>query len=308
MANATPSRLGLAQGGSDNTALFLKVFSGEVLAAFEKATVFKDRTLMRSITSGKSAQFPATWRTSAAYHTPGAEITGDVIPQQEKVITIDGLLLASTFIANIDEAMNHYDVRGIFSKEVGLALAYQMDKNIAQVGLLTARSAATFTGGDGGSSLTNASYGTDSAVLAGGVFAAAQALDEKVVPAEDRAAYFRPAQYYLLAQNTTVINQFYGGQGAISEGTILKVGGVEIVKTVHLPNSNITTGQAAYQGNFTNSVGLVMHKSAVGTVKLLDMATEAAYDIRRQGTLIVAKYAAGHGVLRPEAAVELKTA
>lgn len=308
MANATPSRLGLIQGGSDNTALFLKVFSGEVLAAFEKATVFKDRTLSRSISSGKSAQFPAVWRTSAAYHTPGAEITGDVIPMNEKVITIDGLLLSSSFISNIDEAMNHYDVRSQYSKECGLALAYQYDKNVAQVGVLAARAAATFTGGDGGSSLTNANYGTDSAVLASGLFAAAQALDEKSVPMEDRAAYFRPAQYYLLAQNTTVINQFYGGQGAISEGSILKVGGIEIVKTVHLPSTNITTGVDTYKGDFSHTVGLVLHKSAVGTVKLMDMATEAAYDIRRQGTLVVAKYAAGHGILRPEAAVELKTA
>lgn len=308
MSNANPSRLGLIQGGSDNTALFLKVFSGEVLAAFEKATVFKDRTLSRSITSGKSAQFPAVWRTSAAYHTPGAEITGDVIPMNEKVITIDGLLLSSSFISNIDEAMNHYDVRSQYSKECGLALAYQYDKNVAQVGVLAARSAATFTGGDGGSSLTNASYGTDAAVLASGLFSAAQALDEKAVPTEDRAAYFRPAQYYLLAQNTTVINQWYGGQGSISEGNVLKVGGLEIVKSLHLPSTNITTGVATYQGDFSKTVGLVMHKSAVGTVKLMDMATEAAYDIRRQGTLVVAKYAAGHGVLRPEAAVELKTA
>jgi hypothetical protein len=44
-----------------------------------------------------------------------------------------------------------------------------------------------------------------------------------------------------------------------------------------------------------------MHKSAVATVKLLDLGMEAAYDIRRQGTLMVAKYAVGHGSLRPEA-------
>ena len=69
----------------------------------------------------------------------------------------------------------------------------------------------------------------------------------------------------------------------------------------------VTTGPAAYQGNFSTTVGLVLHKSAVGTVKLMDLATEAAYDIRRQGTLVVAKYAMGHGVIRPEAAVELKT-
>jgi hypothetical protein len=43
-------------------------------------------------------------------------------------------------------------------------------------------------------------------------------------------------------------------------------------------------------------------------VKLMDLAFESAYDIRRQGTLMVAKYAAGHGVLRPEAVVRIRTA
>ena len=204
--------------------------------------------------------------------------------------------------------MSHYDVRSIHSTEVGLALSKQLDKNLAQVGLLAARASATITGGDGGSALINASYGTDGTVLAGGLFAASQKLDEKNVPDSDRNAYFLPAQYYLLAQNTVAINQFYGGQGSYSDGTITRIGGLPIVKTNQLPNTNVTTGVTAYQGNFATTVGLVMQKSAIGTVKLMDLASEAAYDIRRQGTLIVAKYAMGHGILRPESAVELKTA
>ena len=32
------------------------------------------------------------------------------------------------------------------------------------------------------------------------------------------------------------------------------------------------------------------------------------YDVRRQGTLMVAKYAMGHGVLRPEAAIVINEA
>ena len=34
---------------------------------------------------------------------------------------------------------------------------------------------------------------------------------------------------------------------------------------------------------------------------------EQAYDIRRQGTLMVGKYLVGHGPLRPEAGWELRT-
>ena len=60
--------------------------------------------------------------------------------------------------------------------------------------------------------------------------------------------------------------------------------------------------------NLTNYVCLVSHPSAAGTVKLMDLAVESEYDIRRQGTLMVAKYAMGHGVLRPEAAIGIKEA
>ena len=60
-----------------------------------------------------------------------------------------------------------------------------------------------------------------------------------------------------------------------------------------------------YDGDFRNTFGIVSHSAAVGTVKLLDLATESEYQIERQGTLFVAKYAMGHGVLRPECAIEL---
>lgn len=307
MANATPSRLGQVNNAGDVDALFLKVFSGEVLTAFHRDNVFLNKSMVRTISNGKSAQFPAVGTITAAYHTPGTELVGTQVPAAERVITVDDLLVAQAFIANIDEAKAHYDVRSIYSDEAGAVLAETMDKNLAQVGVLAARASATVTGGNGGSVLTNAGYGTDAQLLAAGLFTAAQTLDEKNVRG-DRNVFLRPAQYYLLAQNTTLINQWYGGKGAISDGTIFKVAGIEVVKTNALPNTNVATGVTAYQGNFSTTVGLVMGKQAIGTVKLLDLATESDYDIRRQGTLIVAKYAVGHGILRPEAAIELKTA
>jgi len=307
MANATPSRLGQANLTGDAKALFLKVWSGEVLTAFHRENVFLNRSMVRSIQSGSSAQFPTTGTITAAYHTPGTELVGTTVAAAERTIVIDDLLVAQAFIARIDEAMNHYDVRSIYSDEAGKVLSETMDSNLAQVGVLAARASATITGGNGGTVLTNAAYGTDSAVLAAGLFTAAQTLDEKNI-GSDRNVFLRPAQYYLLAQNTTVINQWYGGKGAISDGTVLKVAGIEVVKTNALPKTNVNTGVAAYQGNFSTTVGLVMNKAAIGTVKLLDLASESEYDIRRQGTLIVSKYAVGHGILRPECAIELKTA
>ena len=59
MANATPSRLGLVNNsGTGYDDLFLKVWSGEVLSVFAQTNVMMDKHTVRSISSGKSAQFP----------------------------------------------------------------------------------------------------------------------------------------------------------------------------------------------------------------------------------------------------------
>jgi len=58
MANATVSQLGQVNASGDANTLFLKVFSGEVLATFMRENQMLGMTTTRSITSGKSATFP----------------------------------------------------------------------------------------------------------------------------------------------------------------------------------------------------------------------------------------------------------
>lgn len=207
--------------------------------------------------------------------------------------------------------MNHYDVRSIYSADAGRALAKAMDENILRVGVLAARAATTVTGGNGGTVITSATSGTSASAMIAAIFDAAQALDEKDVPAEDRVVYLKPAQYYLLVESgSSALSTDYNpeGNGSLASGKMYRLAGMELVKTNNLPQTNVISGPTAYQGNFTTVTALVKHKTAVGTVKLVDLGVESAYDIRRQGTLIVAKYAVGHGVLRPESAVEIKSA
>lgn len=319
MANAIPSRLGQANLAGDAQALFLKVFAGEVLTAYEEACVVLPYVDQRSIASGKSAAFPVIGKASAAYHQPGTELNGAGIAANEVIITIDDLLLAQTFIANIDEAMSHYDVRGTYSQELGRALAYTQDKQLLQLGVLAARASARITGEPGGSVITDAAAATDSNALVADIFAAAQKLDEKDIPDHDRVVFLRPAQYYALAQNTKVLNTDWGGAGVYSDGKVLRVAGVEIVKTNHLPSTDLSADTSAlagsangtvgkYRGNFSTTVGLVLQKSALGVVNLLDLAMESEYQIQRQGTLMVAKFAKGYGIKAPQCAVEIKTA
>lgn len=315
MADATVSRLGQNLSTGDTDALFLKLFSGEVLTVFEAENVTSSRTMVRSITSGKSSQFPVMGRASAFYHTPGNEILGGSIKHSEKVIVIDDLLIAPTFIADIDEAKNHYETRSHYSTETGRVLAQTWDKHVLQVGVLAARTTTANIPGESpaGTVITEAATGDflDANKLAASLYAAAQALDEKNIPEQDRVAYLPPAAYYTLVQSDKAINRDFDGAGSFSKGKIFEVAGIEIVKTNNLPTANVAASTVAggsrdsYVGDFTKTAGLVMHKSAVGTVKLMDLSTRSDYDPRRLGYQVVAKFAVGHGVLRPEAAVEL---
>lgn len=313
MANASVSRIGQINATGDAQALFLKVFSGEVLTAFEETNVMMNRHNVRTIASGKSAQFPTSGKIGAEYHTPGNEITGLTLRHGERIITIDDLLISHAFISNIDEAKNHYDVRSIYSTEIGRQLAYTMDKHLLQTAVLASRGVGSFTGDIGGGNFTDAAVGTDSDKLVAAIYAAAEEFDEKDVPENERYFFVRPQQYYLLAQNTKVLYKEIGGTGSIAEGNVLKIAGFEIVKANHLPSTVVAPGSLLagtgdkYAGDFSKTVGLAMQKQAVGTVKLMDLAMEMEYDIRRQGTLMVAKYAVGHGILRPGCAFEVRT-
>lgn len=310
MANAVPSRLGQVNLAGDAKALFLKVFGGEVLTAFMEATAFMSRHMVRTITSGKSASFPATGKGSASYHTPGAELVGSTVAANEKIIVVDDLLVADRFVAEIEEAMNHYDIRSIYSRDIGMALARTFDKNVAQVMVKAARASATVTGGNGGTVIDSANSKTDAQALVDAIFDAIQALDEKDVPTADRYIFLQPAQYYLLVNSSIkAINRDYNADtnGGPASGQIFRIGGVPIVKTYNLPSTEITTGPTAYQGDFTTTSALVSHRDAAGTVKLIDVAVSSDWDPRRLGTLLVGKMAVGSDVLRPECAVEIRT-
>jgi hypothetical protein len=347
--NTSPSRVGLIEGGSDNDALFLKKFSGEILQAFEESNIFKPLHTIRTIENGKSAQFPVTGIASANYHTPGENIADggnsylSDIKKTEKIITIDKMLVASTFLANIDDVKNHYDIRSVYSNELGKALAVRFDTALAKVFIAAARSGANLTQvGKGGSILdisTNSfvNFGdanpdvTDpsGAELVAALFSAAQRMDEHDVPSDGRFCVLRPQEYYRLVTGaddsngfslTSAINKDIGGAGSLAAGNVPQIAGISLFKSNHIPSTDLSAvssgdGEAnndvfggngiGYNGNFTNTKGIVSHSAAVGTVKLLDLATESEYQIERQGTLFVAKYAMGHGVLRPECAIEL---
>lgn len=324
MSDVTPSRIGdINAGGSDAYQLFLKVYAGEVQKVFLESLVMRDKVTIKRIMSGKSAQFPVIGDATASFHVAGEDLfdSGNSYATEflhnEVVINVDPALIANCMIPEIDEAMNHYDVRKPYAEMLGHALAKQWDTFALRAGVLAARDSALITGGDAGEVITDADADTNGASLVESILTALQKLDEKNVPMEDRFCFITPAQYRLLLSDQTNnpsmfnLDRDIGADGSFSKGVVGHIGGARIVKTNLLPTTNIASAVAGarntYHGNFSTTKALVMHKDAVGAVILKDMAVEGERDIRTQGHLMVASEVSGIAPKRPEAAVEIKT-
>ena len=315
MANATISSIGQVNSSGTADALFLKVFSNEVLSQFTRENQMLGMTTVRTINQGKSSTFPVTGTVSSSYHTAGNEITGQAIKHNEKVINLDNMLLADVFVAEIEELKNHYDVRSEYSRQMASALSNTTDKHLLSLAILASQASANISGGNGGDEITDSDANTNATSLIGSVFEAIQKLDEKNVPTEGRVCIVDPDRYYQLANVDKLVNRDFSKEnGDFGKGTVLSIGGVPIVKSntaVEVFGQNISSVTGAnntYHGDFSNHVAVVMHRSAIGTVKRKDLVMESTYDPRRIGTLMTARMLMGSGILRPESAVSIKTA
>ena len=298
----TASRLGENAATATNAKeLFLKTFTGEVLTAFNANNIAMPLHRVRTISSGSSAQFPLTGIATTATLAAGNEVSPSAIAHSEKVVNINDLLTSSVFIAKIDEAMNHYDVSSIYSSEIGTALA-----NAADQAVFTAIAAATddTTEYAQGANQNNAdieiagtpsaSSGTD---VAEAIFQALEALDTKNVTGEKSVVLDAATYYKMFAGSASnlagVMSSDFGTGGNLNTGTVPQIGGAKVYMSNNLP---------------AGSKGLVFTKDAAATVKLLDLGVESEYQVAKQGTLMVARYAMGHSSLRPECAVKLTNA
>lgn len=291
--------------GVSNRELAVKVFSGEVMTAFETKNVFLPLVKTRTIPHGKSASFAVIGKydTAVTTHVPGADIVPNLINAGERVIEVDALKYASVFVDRFEEAMQHYETRSTYAMEMGRKLAKEVDLAIiAQLDAAAAGSAnADDTNGDEGqpaaqtaitvdtaAQTTNATKGD--AILAK-LFDAQTAFDEDDIPGE-RYVVMSPKNYNRLVQSGAVNKDMTSGNnGGIDTGKINTVAGHRI--TV----SNNIDPEVIYM--FTNE--------AVGVVKLLDIKTEAEYMIDKQGTLMVSSYAMGFGILNNGCVVKLTT-
>lgn len=397
-------RSGVNNAGADARALYLKLYAGEVLQAFQSKNIMMPLNRVRTISKGKSAQFPMTGKyRDASYHTPGSEIVPTSSKQGERIVSVDDLLVNAQFIPNIDEAMSHYDIRSVYTKEAGFGLGKVADQNILRLaikgalcedktmaGLSTGapmiQDYSTFDDEDFTKNVVvgaTAGAGSDAAnardpkLLTQAIMDAKRILSNADVPGEPFVVLNNDSYFDMFKVSGTsnlndlvIFNRDLGGSGSVASGQVPTILGMPLHVTNHLgsfsgntwssalwtiashvgqhkttPNpawgsdqplaasagsgrtTQYDTGSTdhdAWTTEVTNDngtagtritarisavanrvMGLVMTTDAVATVKLMDLSVESEYQINRQGTLVVSKYAMGHNVLRPACAVAL---
>lgn len=317
------SNPGQKLSAGDRDALFMKVFSGEVLTAFARNTVMMSRHQVRTIDHGKSASFAVMGRTRAKYLAPGNSLDDQrkKFEHSEKVIAIDGLLTADCLITDIDDAMNHYDVRVEYSRQLGEALAQSADCAIInELANMAAKEAAeaeenipdngvgaekvqgtgkAFEFETGLAISQSADYGNK---IIEGLLAARAAFTKNYVPMGDRYCLLTPEGYSALIKALMPDSANYQALFDPNSGKLQTICGFEVIEVPHLLNDGVD-GKHELNTKFTAAKlqGIVFHRSAVGTVKLKDLAMERARRAEYQADQIIAKYAMGHGGLRPEA-------
>lgn len=296
----------------ERDALFMKVFSGEVLTAFARNTVMMSRHQVRTIDHGKSASFAVMGRTRAKYLAPGNSLDDQrkKFEHTEKVIAIDGLLTADCLITDIDDAMNHYDVRVEYSRQLGEALAQSADcaiinelanmaakdatvkENIPDNGTGADKVKGTGTAFEFATGLElsqSAEYGSK---IIEGLLAARAAFTKNYVPMGDRYCLLTPEGYSALIKALMPDSANYQALFDPNSGKLQTICGFEVIEVPHLLNEGVD-GKHTLNAKYTDAglQGIVFHRSAVGTVKLKDLAMERARRAEYQADQIIAKYA-----------------
>jgi hypothetical protein len=236
-------------------------------------------------------------------------------------------MIADTAVAEIDEFMSFWDVRSIYTTELGRALAYEYDKRIARIIFAAAtttteplakqplnkgRIGGTITLGTAytGAGATRQARGDE---IVDAIFQARIQFEKKDVSIDGMYCCLTPEDYYSVTASSRAINtEFNGGNGSngtIAEGTTMRVAGIPIMASNHLqqPAYSLVAGDVnpQYAQDLSKCHGLIWNKEAAAVLTLLSpsfQTTSGDWNISHQATLLISRMAIGMGVLRPEAA------
>lgn len=308
------------QAGSDR-ALFEKKMQTDILRYFQSTNIAKELITNKTIENGKSAAFPIIGNAAAVYHVAGTLIEGDNIAATEREITIDDMLIAFSYVPDIDDAMVHYDANSAYNESIGRALGKRYDQDafrmVARAGNIvdaaTALAAGLLVFADDVYSTTVTFAVAADEVIGGKVYAKIVEAISQWVSSDlvgEPVIVLQPSSYFALLNNPANTGMTWSSDEASQSGRVPMVLGHKVYTTPHLPqadDSANTAINAKYRFNFTKTVGLVFSKEAVASLQLLALTMRSDYVPTRLSTLIVGKMLVGFGTLNHSSAIVLKS-
>mgnify|MGYP003132571012 CR=1 FL=1 len=164
--------LGTTGGVSGANKLWLPVWSGEVITAYDHYRVFEPLVTAKTISSGRVMEFPVTGTVDLkASWGAGQELLGNQptngYGSDTIAVRLDNRPYAAHFeIDNIDAMISQWEYRSELARQSGLTLANARDKQILAA---LVRAGAT----DGTAFTSNATAGESSGNIAGKIFGSA---------------------------------------------------------------------------------------------------------------------------------------
>lgn len=329
-------------GATNDTAgasakLWLPIWSGEVLHAYDEYRSFEPMVTSKTIASGREMEFPITgtvdlkpaW-SAGEYLVGGTDSTAGNFS-----ISLDARPMAAHFeLDNVDLMITQWEYRQELARQAGQTLANARDK---QIGAFIAGAATVeLTAADPRSGalklpLPAATTSTDDAAEALEVL---EAIEDFVVDCQENsvpvgATYcavtprlFQQIRRLGVAESqaqASNMQPMFGGvaqagglgaqltQGMNSLSDSLVYMGVTILKSNHLPTENYAAvgaaiGETRYNVNglAAGVRGLIWMPECVASLRKTGLVVDTEDDIRRNTTFTVASMMSGTGILKPE--------
>ena len=265
--------------------LWLPLWSGEVINAYDQYNIFENLISSKSLTGSFSYEFPVTGLVSLnAAWDAGEELVGGDSSSTTFKVNLDKRPMAAHFETdNVDLLITQWDYRSELARQAGLTLSSTRDKQIVSA-LIAASVAAPLTSDPRGLAVANfpapAIVNTTTAAIGVSVSACSETVALSILQKIENYLVFMqendyPVQNVMCAVPPKVFQVIralgipratdkfsnmplftagdsYGSAGMpISSGMnalsdSLDYMGVKIVKTNHIPRATVAAGQAKY--------------------------------------------------------------
>ena len=298
--------------GATGTAreLFQEKAATDVLKYFKVTNVARPLITNDSIDSGKSKSFPVVGNATASARDEEtlSELSLDSVKATERVISIDDLTVAHSWISDLDDAMVHYNAKAAHIESIGRALSKAVDiaiiAKVIEAGRIVDATAATAAGlksfdDDVFSSIAQTAEDfnvalTGAQVQAHMANAMTEFRDKDCVG--DPVFMLRPQPYFALLNNPAQTGLTWVADPYAQSGKVPMVLGAKVVYSPNFPPVSSTTGDE-------NAYGVLFAKEAVGILELLSVSVKTDYIPTRLADLMVGKMAVGYGILNHGSAI-----